>query len=258
MIRPLCRFALLGAIAGVMGCASAPPAVDPADAIQLSDTQLAANFMTIATRNEFVSGTHPLVKWREPIRMRVLTDDPHWIELAARNAVRIQHLTGHPIGFVGHNDPSANVTLFSVPFNDAEAFRSALAERGIMEVGQAILRWSHLLGDRDFCFAGYATDEAGAIASGMIVVSADIDGGILPACIEEEMVQLMGLPNDNDRVRPSIFNDDQEFRTMTWHDELLLQVLYDDRLRIGMSADEAAPLVRQIIAEKRQAALPAS
>ncbi|MEM9901291.1 MAG: DUF2927 domain-containing protein, partial [Pseudomonadota bacterium] len=51
--------------------------------------------------------------------------------------------------------------------------------------------------------------------------------------------------NDSD-ARPSIFNDDEEFAVLTRHDELLLRMLYDDRLRSGMTARQAGPQVSAI------------
>jgi len=59
----------------------------------------------------------------------------------------------------------------------------------------------------------------------------------------------MGLSNDSPDARPSIFNDDEEFALLTRHDELLLQILYDRRLRPGMTEAEAAPIVRRIAGE---------
>ncbi|HHI70684.1 MAG TPA: DUF2927 domain-containing protein, partial [Rhodobacteraceae bacterium] len=69
------------------------------------------------------------------------------------------------------------------------------------------------------------------------------------SCIHEELAQGMGLPNDSPAARPSIFNDDEEFGLLTHHDELLLQMLYDKRLRPGMTVQEARPIIKQIAAE---------
>ncbi|AHM05606.1 Tellurite resistance protein (telA) [Roseibacterium elongatum DSM 19469] len=69
------------------------------------------------------------------------------------------------------------------------------------------------------------------------------------SCIHEEVAQGLGLPNDSPAARPSIFNDDEEFALLTRHDELLLRMLYDDRLTPGMQPDEARPIVRRIAAE---------
>ena len=69
------------------------------------------------------------------------------------------------------------------------------------------------------------------------------------SCYHEEMAQGLGLANDSPRARPSIFNDDDEFALLTTHDEMLLQMLYDPRLRVGMSAEEARPVVLRMARE---------
>ena len=69
------------------------------------------------------------------------------------------------------------------------------------------------------------------------------------ACIHEEIAQSLGLTNDSHLARPSVFNDDDEFATLTKFDEILLQILYDHRLNSGISKREASQLVRQIANE---------
>ena len=60
------------------------------------------------------------------------------------------------------------------------------------------------------------------------------------------MAQAMGLPNDSPDARPSLFNDSLEFAFLTDHDEILLRMLYDPRLRPGMTAAEVRPLLPAI------------
>ncbi|MFO1174145.1 MAG: DUF2927 domain-containing protein [Paracoccaceae bacterium] len=69
------------------------------------------------------------------------------------------------------------------------------------------------------------------------------------SCFHEELAQALGLVNDSPAARPSIFNDNQEFAYLTRQDELMLRLLYDRRLRPGMTLDEARPIVGQIAAE---------
>ena len=69
------------------------------------------------------------------------------------------------------------------------------------------------------------------------------------SCIHEEVAQAMGLANDSPQARPSIFNDDEEFALLTRHDELLLKMLYDPRLKLGMTPAEARPTVQRIARE---------
>ncbi|MCQ8205510.1 DUF2927 domain-containing protein, partial [Vibrio parahaemolyticus] len=73
------------------------------------------------------------------------------------------------------------------------------------------------------------------------------------SCVHEEMAQAMGLPNDSPDARPSLFNDDLEFALLTDHDAVLLRMLYDPRLRPGMTAAQARPLL-PAIARDAQAA----
>jgi len=83
----------------------------------------------------------------------------------------------------------------------------------------------------------------------MILVKAELTGDFRKSCLTEEFIQALGLFNDGPEVRPSIFNDDAEFIELTRHDEYLLQILYDKRLRPGMLQGEAEPIVKTIAAE---------
>ena len=42
----------------------------------------------------------------------------------------------------------------------------------------------------------------------------------------------------------SVFNDDDEFATLTKFDEILLKILYDKRLHSGISKDKATQIVK--------------
>ena len=68
------------------------------------------------------------------------------------------------------------------------------------------------------------------------------------SCLEEEIVQSLGLSNDSDATH-SIFNDDQRLSRLTEHDKILLRTLYDPRLEAGMTEGEAMPLVAEIVRE---------
>lgn len=70
------------------------------------------------------------------------------------------------------------------------------------------------------------------------------------SCYHEEIAQGLGLANDSPNARPSIFNDDDEFAFLTTHDEALLSMLYDPRLSIGMTLDEARPVIHLMAREK--------
>ena len=107
------------------------------------------------------------------------------------------------------------------------------------------------LGDNVCVAVPFYSEDSNEDASYLILIPGELSGILRQACIEEEFGQAFGPAADFDGARPSIFNDDQEFALFTAHDELLFRVLYDRRLRAGMSEQEAMPIVERIIAELR-------
>jgi hypothetical protein len=89
----------------------------------------------------------------------------------------------------------------------------------------------------------------GAYTKAVAVIRAEHPDLFRLSCIHEEIAQGLGLSNDSPLARPSIFNDDEEFGLLTSHDEMLLRMLYDDRLVPGMSSDEARPLIAEMADE---------
>ena len=102
------------------------------------------------------------------------------------------------------------------------------------------------------CVAQFYENEDGTgISFAMVLVKAELEGVFRKSCFHEEIVQSFGLLNDGYDIRPSLFNDDEEFALMTRHDEYLLQMLYDPRLTNGMTRTEVEALARTIINEIR-------
>ena len=91
-----------------------------------------------------------------------------------------------------------------------------------------------------------SSEPNSAISSALVIIRNELPDIMRRACIHEEIAQSLGLSNDSHFARPSIFNDDDEFATLTKFDEILLQILYDHRLNSGISKKEASQLVRQI------------
>lgn len=70
---------------------------------------------------------------------------------------------------------------------------------------------------------------------------------LLDGCVEEEMAQVLGLFNDHPSLRPSIFNDDEEFSRLTSHDADLLRLLYHPSITPGMTKPEAMAIITELI-----------
>ncbi len=97
--------------------------------------------------------------------------------------------------------------------------------------------------------AAGATDQPGDLDRGAILIGADIDEAVQNHCLLEELVQIMGLPNDACHYRPSLFCEADYVYALTHEDRILLKTLYDSRLSNGMQRAEALPIARSIIAD---------
>jgi hypothetical protein len=107
------------------------------------------------------------------------------------------------------------------------------------------------------CLGRFATNSEGAILNAVVIIPVDRarEHAKLVDCIVEELTQVLGLPNDSEKVFPSIFNDRSVDHLLSGLDYILLKTLYDPRLRPGMGKAETMPLVKTIVAEFAKAGL---
>lgn len=233
----------------------------PLDAPINADS-LTRDFVQIALRDEYsrdgeklVADAHsaPLRRWQGPIRFQLAFGESADMALQrvyrgeiAAFASRLQRATGHPVGLTERGG-----NFFVMVLTDEE--RRAIAPRLARLVpdlpAQDVAALSDL--DRDnFCTVfAYSRGDGAVYVRAVAVMRAELPSLLRSSCIHEELAQGLGLANDSPKARPSIFNDDEEFALLTRHDELLLTILYDPRLRPGMSEAEATPIVRRIAGE---------
>lgn len=220
---------------------------------------LARNFERIAFFNEYdgsfggAGGSSPLNRWASPVRMEVLFGDSilpsqrRADTTAVRDyARRLGRVTGHPVSMGGRPN-----FIVVVAGEDDRAEMLAKAAARVPGISQRSLASVREMPRDTYCLvAAYATGaNPNVYTAALAVVRAENPDLLRLSCIHEELAQGMGLSNDSPDARPSIFNDDDEFALLTRHDELLLKMLYDDRLQPGMSAAEAAPITRIIARE---------
>lgn len=230
-----------------------------------SADMLARNFENIAFFNEYDGsftrrgGASPLRRWAAPIRMETIfgAGVPPSQQRSDGGAVRsyanrLSRLTGHPITTTGRPN-------FIVIITSEDDRATALAQAADRLPGLSLASLSALSNLRrdTYCVVAAFAGGAGAntYTAAIAVIRAENPDLLRLSCIHEELAQGLGLANDSPSARPSIFNDDDEFALLTRHDELLLKMLYDPRLRAGMSAAQAAPLTRIIARELTQGPL---
>ena len=230
----------------------------PQDA-SFTNSRLAENFERIALNREYrreddqlIEETTPtrLSRWEKPIRYRVIGEAATGADIGeyASFAQKLAGLTGLEIEAT---EDEPNLTILILGPEERRTFVRQLQESGLAERMPLVVEWADDISYPCVGQVGYEDSDTGQIVGAMIVIKGELEGVLRSSCIHEELTQTLGLMNDDPDVRPSIFNDDQEFALLTEHDELLLRILYDRRLRAGMQADEARPLLPQIIADIR-------
>lgn len=106
--------------------------------------------------------------------------------------------------------------------------------------------------DLESCLAFPTFSEEGERGSTLVVFFLNIPGDTLESCAYEETIQSMGLFNDDDSLFNTMFTDSyKEYLFPTELDWMMLRILYDERIKNGMTRREAMPIVRQILREIR-------
>lgn len=230
---------------------------------------LARNFERIAFYGEHEIGTRLqadrggarlLARWDRPVRIKVeygpsVPRAQRQVDTAfvSKFADRLTALTGHPTRSVVAR---GNFHVLVIGEDDRSAMQGRFAELlpNLSRANQALLQ--NLPRDMH-CLVVVSHEDSATprITSALAIVRAEHPDLLRQACFHEEIAQGMGLVNDSPTARPSIFNDDDEFAFLTSHDEKLLQMLYDPRLKIGMSAAEARPIVKDLARSQTARAL---
>ncbi|MGL4309733.1 MAG: DUF2927 domain-containing protein [Paracoccaceae bacterium] len=229
--------------------------------VPVSAEKLAENFLRIALYDEFtdVGGTlvaqetaARLRRWEQPVRVTMIHGastrperaSADQAELTALTA-RLSRATGHPIRMA---ETGGNFTVLVLDEDERRDYGDALSRLvpGISASDAAAIT---LMPKSTFCVVlAFSAGPGKPYTRAVAVIRAEHPPGLRSLCLHEEVAQGLGLANDA-AIRPSIFNDDEEFALLTRHDELLLKMLYDPRLRVGMSEAEARPIAGQITSE---------
>jgi hypothetical protein len=222
---------------------------------------LARDFVDIALYEEYAGGAlsankghragKPLLRWEDPVRMQVLfgASVPEARRAEDRRAIhayagRLSSITGHPIAPA---QDAANFHVLVVNEDERRSLRSQLP-RLIPGISPWMVNTIGRMQKTHLCMvvAVPHADPSRGYARAVAILRAEHSGRLRQACLEEELAQAMGLPNDCDTTDPSIFTDNLEHASLTRRDELLLKMLYHPSLASGMTRDEAMPAITRL------------
>jgi hypothetical protein len=95
-------------------------------------------------------------------------------------------------------------------------------------------------------------DESFRITRSDVILAVDVREFVFRDCAYEEILQALGPINDDDSVPWTMFNDDVQMGFFGIYDQYLLNILYDPRLRPGMTRAEVKALLPEVLPVVRE------
>jgi hypothetical protein len=101
------------------------------------------------------------------------------------------------------------------------------------------------------CLSGFRKDESYRILHSDVIVVADAGDFVFYDCLYGELLQALGPVNDDDTVPWTMFNDSVRLGFFGLYDQYILNILYDPRIRPGMTGAEVEVLLPEILPSVR-------
>ena len=102
------------------------------------------------------------------------------------------------------------------------------------------------------CLSSFRKDETFRILRSDVILVVDAGDFVFYDCAYEEILQSLGPINDDTSVPWSMFNDNVQMGFFDVYDQYLLNILYDPRMRPGMTHEEARAVVPKILPGVRE------
>jgi hypothetical protein len=101
------------------------------------------------------------------------------------------------------------------------------------------------------CLSGFRKNENYEIEHSEVILTVDNGDFIFLDCAYEELLQSLGPINDTSSVPWTMFNDDVSMGFFDVYDQYLMNILYDPRIKAGMSVDDVRPLLPAVLPDVR-------
>jgi len=210
-----------------------------------TDRQIIEGFLKIAFGAEYhlAGRVDRIRKYETPVRVfadGTRADRKAQLErIVADIAARVQHLD---IAMTGGND-SANVQVKLV--RDRDLYRTMATFYGrerAREIRSSL---------DPQCLSGFRKNERFEIERSDVILTVDNGDFVFLDCAYEELLQSLGPINDTSTVPWTMFNDNVSMGYFGVYDQYLLNLLYDPRIKAGMTVQEVKAVLPDVLADVR-------
>ena len=154
-------------------------------------------------------------------------------------AARVQHLD---IAMTGDND-DANVLVKLVRDRDLNrTIATFYGNERAKEIRSSL---------DPQCLSGFRKNERFEIEHSDVILTVDNGDFVFFDCAYEELLQSLGPINDTATVPWTMFNDNVSMGYFDVYDQYLLNLLYDPRIKAGMTVQEVRAVLPDVLADVR-------
>jgi len=101
------------------------------------------------------------------------------------------------------------------------------------------------------CLSGFRKSEKFEIQHSDVILTVDNGDFVFLDCAYEELLQSLGPINDTSSVPWTMFNDKVSMGFFDVYDQYLLNILYDPRIKAGMTIAEVEAVLPEVLADVR-------
>lgn len=212
-----------------------------------TDAEISDGFFKTSFGSELQRGerTDRIRKYDGPVRIfvdnRGRPDRRHQLaEIVDDIRAKIQHID---LALTTRRE-DANVTVTLVPEREfAQTLRSHYGDEQADKIQRSL---------EPQCLAGLAKDASFRILHSDVFLVVDAGNFVFSDCGYEEILQALGPINDDNSVPWTMFNDNVSLGFFGIYDQLLLNILYNPRIKPGMTREEVANLLPEVLPEVRE------
>jgi hypothetical protein len=210
-----------------------------------TDSEIIEGFLKIAFGAEYhLAGRVDRIRKYE-VPVRVFADGnradrkAQLSKVVADIARRVQHLDIA----MAENSDGANVVVKLV--RDRDLFRTISTFYGSERA-----REIHASLDPQ-CLSGFRKNERFEITHSDVILTVDTGDFVFLDCAYEELLQSLGPINDTSSVPWTMFNDKVSMGYFDVYDQYILNLLYDPRIRPGMTVEQVKAVLPAALADVR-------
>jgi hypothetical protein len=101
------------------------------------------------------------------------------------------------------------------------------------------------------CLSGFRKNENYEIEHSDVILTVDNGDFVFLDCAYEELLQALGPINDTSSVPWTMFNDNVSMGFFDVYDQYILNLLYDPRIKAGMTVAEVKAVLPEVMADVR-------